>query len=685
MQSDQSLLTISVMWRGKKFILDINSSAALKEFGEELQKLTNVKAETMRLIVPQSSSEGPKLLSPFSDEQSHLSLLEISIPQGKAVRMMGVPEVEAEEVLQNAKANLRIAGFDEEEKRLRQRMSNRPHAALRLPQGTYIFCNFRTLQIPGVELNPPASEALKRMHMLAADPGIVAIMNKHRWRVGIMTEMAPVGYVGVSPKCILGFNKNHGEEISLRLRTDDLKGFRKYERIKATLLHELAHMVHSEHDANFHALEKQLNEEAATLDWTKSRSQTLSGVQHSEHHEEFYFEESSNLSHKLGGKTSDQLSSARASSIAAAHHRLNASINNFSPGELHNEPDTKDYGFDMHEESGPKYSLKEGKLVIEDPNNAGYEPEPDLDDSSSNQNEFEPDPDDLGGSDVMESEPDSGINASKITSEPNFIDIEMTQYASLTTDEKLASAKICEEPDPDDSLKYDQHNLDHAQVTETLDITTQTRKTSDKPDSDDFEAQQNGFVHENIMRQNADHSVANETMEDLTQPSKTCAEPDPDDCQASGVVQAEPDPDDNLLPLMGLPGLKTDVHDTELKRIQDPVTVVCNRLQKAIEMLQMEVNPRDITTVLQTLFKIIRNLIEHPEEMKFKRLRMANPIFQRNVANYKAAVEILSLIGFIEDVVFDEIGKVEPYLVLKRNDPGLLWLAKSSIETCIAH
>ena len=85
-----------------------------------------------------------------------------------------------------------------------------------------------------------------------------------------MTEMAPVGYVGVSPKCVLGFNKvnaknesksmnhmsqfsllflfvsslflslqNHGEEISLRLRTDDLKGFRKYESIKKTLLHEL--------------------------------------------------------------------------------------------------------------------------------------------------------------------------------------------------------------------------------------------------------------------------------------------------------------------------------------------------------------------------------------------------------------------------------------------------------------
>lgn len=29
-----------------------------------------------------------------------------------------------------------------------------------------------------LQLSPPPSEALKRMHMLAADPGIVAVMNK---------------------------------------------------------------------------------------------------------------------------------------------------------------------------------------------------------------------------------------------------------------------------------------------------------------------------------------------------------------------------------------------------------------------------------------------------------------------------------------------------------------------------
>jgi len=49
-----------------------------------------------------------------------------------------------------------------------------------------------------------------------------------------------------------------------------------------------------------------------------------------------------------------------------------------------------------------------------------------------------------------------------------------------------------------------------------------------------------------------------------------------------------------------------------------------------------------------------------------------------------AAMEVLELIGFCEDVVSDEIGRAETYLVLKRNDPGLLWLAKSSLEVSLA-
>ena len=44
-----------------------------------------------------------------------------------------------------------------------------------------------------------------------------------------------------------------------------------------------------------------------------------------------------------------------------------------------------------------------------------------------------------------------------------------------------------------------------------------------------------------------------------------------------------------------------------------------------------------------------------------------------------AALEVLFLIGFSEEII-TEMGKAESYLLLKRNDPGLLWLAKSSLE-----
>jgi hypothetical protein len=49
-----------------------------------------------------------------------------------------------------------------------------------------------------------------------------------------------------------------------------MKGFRKYEVVIATVLHELAHNVHSEHDASFWALNSQLNKEYKAFNWTLS-------------------------------------------------------------------------------------------------------------------------------------------------------------------------------------------------------------------------------------------------------------------------------------------------------------------------------------------------------------------------------------------------------------------------------
>jgi len=66
--------------------------------------------------------------------------------------MMGVPKEEIDQVLESSRADMRIAGFDEEEKRMRQRMSNGFDAPLKLPQGNYIFGDFKTLDLPGIKV-----------------------------------------------------------------------------------------------------------------------------------------------------------------------------------------------------------------------------------------------------------------------------------------------------------------------------------------------------------------------------------------------------------------------------------------------------------------------------------------------------------------------------------------------------
>ncbi len=77
----------------------------------------------------------------------------------------------------------------------------------------------------------------------------------------MLKELAPslqTGILEVTGSAILGYNENKGMSIALRLRTDDLESFRHYHMIIDTLLHELAHMVHSDHDKHFYKLNREL-------------------------------------------------------------------------------------------------------------------------------------------------------------------------------------------------------------------------------------------------------------------------------------------------------------------------------------------------------------------------------------------------------------------------------------------
>lgn len=117
-------------------------------------------------------------------------------------------------------------------------------------------------------------EAYNILQQLANEPGIIACMKKHKWNVGTLCELYPDGKVGESEVCIMGLNENHGQRILLRIRTDDLRGFRKYLSIKQVLYHELAHNVHSGHGPEFFQLMRQIEKECTQYDWTNGNGIT---------------------------------------------------------------------------------------------------------------------------------------------------------------------------------------------------------------------------------------------------------------------------------------------------------------------------------------------------------------------------------------------------------------------------
>ena len=129
---------------------------------------------------------------------------------------------------------------------------NYQKALLSRPKHTIIKAGyFKKLEPLSAFADIQSARAL--LQKLRDDSGIIQIMKEREWRVSLLLELHP------NQKTILGYNQNKGQIIALRLRTDLLDGFRAYREIIRVLLHELAHMIFSEHDSHFHNLNRELN------------------------------------------------------------------------------------------------------------------------------------------------------------------------------------------------------------------------------------------------------------------------------------------------------------------------------------------------------------------------------------------------------------------------------------------
>lgn len=251
----QGLVSLSLTHHGTPHTLSFPPDATISDLSDEVADSLSIPPSNQKFMI----SKLGLLKPPFKDPG-----LSISSIADKKITLMGSTAAEA--------SSIENASF--EASRL---VSRPPRPAQKVKayktrdwkkeqeESQYTFMTIRPLAYL-----PNPSRSLQFLQRLADDPGIRAAMRKHKFTVSLLTEMNPVEHTqsnheGTSRT--LGLNRNQGEVIELRLRTDAYDGYRDYKTIRKTLCHELTHNVHGPHDRNFWDLCKQIEKEVEGADW----------------------------------------------------------------------------------------------------------------------------------------------------------------------------------------------------------------------------------------------------------------------------------------------------------------------------------------------------------------------------------------------------------------------------------
>lgn len=233
---------------------------------------------------------------------------------------------------------------------------------------------------------------------------------------------------------------------------------------------------------------------------------------------------------------------------------------------------------------------------------------PDPDDSSNDQNMLEIDSDNSSNyKSKLEPDPDDSIGRKNLESEcePRFIrsrvvqtDLSNTEVQAVpaTNSRLLEVTRLYGEPDPDDMGSSSNSKITvtyhFSQGMQTLDCNIFQRMVVE-PNPDDLGEKANTLGCGNATGHDEGDCLEAGLVTNQTLLSTNCQKDDTDESlvevDLSKMPIDEPDPDDQ-----------------EIRRIQDSVSVVCNRLREAIAKLLAEVKPSESSAVVQTLFKIVK-------------------------------------------------------------------------------
>lgn len=270
-------IQITLTHHGKPIALSFAQDATLSDLSERV---------TTDLLIPRSNQKflvGSKLglqKPPFKDPT--IPLTELS---SKKVTLMGSTTAEVSSL--NTSISAASAPRRRGPIKAATPARNRDYKKIQ-EEAQYTFQTLRSLPYL-----PNPDRSLRFLERLRDDAGIKAAMRTHKFSVPLLTEMDPAMHTTQESRT-LGLNRNQGEVIELRLRTDAYDGYRDYKTIRNTLCHELAHNVWGPHDRNFWNLCKQIEREVARDDW-KSGGKSVGN-------EEFY-EPGEDEVHDHGGWT----------------------------------------------------------------------------------------------------------------------------------------------------------------------------------------------------------------------------------------------------------------------------------------------------------------------------------------------------------------------------------------------
>ena len=241
---------------------ELPEDATVADLFDEIAQSLDIPLCNQKILVP----KGPLLKMPFKDPDMQLASL-----QGKTLTLLGsgVAEVEAVQSMADKVARRNAA-------RMAQKAKTR-QAKRRTQNETGDDAKYTFLQIQPLQNLPHPEKSRLLLMRLKEDPGIRAAMKKHKFTVALLTEMEPLSHTQATHEGTsrtLGLNRNQGEVIELRLRTDAHDGYRDYKIIRKTLCHELAHNVHGPHDQKFWDLCHTIEREVDAADW-KSGGHTI--------------------------------------------------------------------------------------------------------------------------------------------------------------------------------------------------------------------------------------------------------------------------------------------------------------------------------------------------------------------------------------------------------------------------